>query len=92
MLNARVTVLIGVVAKLIMFPLLVFISCLIFGVKGLTLQMAVLCASVATGLSGYIFARQLRGDAELYAATASLQIVFSMITTPLVLWLITRFV
>ena len=92
MLNARVTVLIGLVAKLILFPLLVFISCLIFDVKGLSLQIAVLSASVATGMSGYIFARQLNGDAGLYAATASMQVVFSMISTPIILWLISGFV
>lgn len=87
-LNTRIAILIGIVAKLLLFPLLVFSSCLIFNVTGIALQMAMLSASVATGLSGYVFARQFGGDANLYATTASLQMVISMVSTPLILWLI----
>ena len=92
MLNARATVLIGIVAKLFVFPLLVFIGCMLFGVSGLTLQIAMLSASVATAMNGYVLARQMGGDAELYAATASIQTVVSMTSIPLILWLISGYV
>jgi len=92
MLKARTTALIGIVAKLVIFPLLVFGGCMIFEVSGLPLQIAVMSASVATASSGYILARQMGGDAELYSATASLQVVISMITIPLIMWLLAGFV
>ena len=88
MFNARSTALVGVVAKLLVFPLLVFLGCMMFDVVGLPLQIAVLSASVATASNGYILARQMGGDAELYSATASLQVVISMISIPLIMWLI----
>jgi hypothetical protein len=91
-LNARMTMMISIVAKLIVFPLLVFASCMLFDVGGLTLQMAMLSASVSTAMNGYILARQMGGDADLYAATASLQVVISMVSIPLVLWLVSGFV
>ena len=88
MLNARAAVLAGIMAKLFFFPLLVFISCILFGADGLSLQIAVLSASVATATNGYVLARQMGGDADLYATTASLQVVISMFSTPFILWLV----
>jgi malonate transporter len=88
MLNARSTVLIGIVLKLLVFPILVFVGCFICGVHGLPLHIAVLCASVPTATNGYVLARQMGGDAELYATTASLQVVVSMLSTPFILWLV----
>ena len=88
MFNARATVMIGIVAKLFVFPALVFTGCILFGVSGLALQIAMLSASVATAMNGYVLARQMGGDAELYAATASLQVIVSMLSIPLILWLI----
>ncbi len=92
MLYAHATVMIGIVAKLFVFPALVFLGCMLFGVNGLALQIAMLSASVATAMNGYVLARQMGGDAELYAATASLQVVISMLSIPLILWLITNIV
>ena len=86
--KARNLVFIGVVARLLLFPLLVFTTCMIFGVSGATLQIVMLCASVATAMNGYVLARQMGGDADLYAATASFQVVISMLTLPLILWLV----
>jgi hypothetical protein len=53
--------------------------------------MAMLSASVSTAMNGYILARQMGGDADLYAATASLQVVISMVSIPLALWLVSGF-
>ena len=92
MLKARTTAFISIVAKLFIFPLLVFGGCMIFEVNGLPLQISVMSASVATASNGYILARQMGGDADLYAATASLQVVISMFTIPLIMWLLAGFV
>ena len=86
--RARNLVFIGVVSRLLLFPILVFSTCMIFGVGGSTLHIVMLCASVATAMNGYVLARQMGGDADLYAATASLQVVVSMVTLPLILWLV----
>lgn len=82
-----ITVFVGVVAKLFVFPLFVFVSCMIFQVQGLTLQIAMLSASVATAMNGYVLARQMGGDADMYAVTASLQTLISIVSIPLILWL-----
>lgn len=86
--DARINVLIGIMAKLVFFPCVVFAACLIFGVGGLALQIAMLCAGVSTAMNGYVLAREMGGDADLYASTASLQVVLSMFTIPLILWLV----
>lgn len=91
MFRPRMTVLIGFTAKLLLFPLLVLISSMIFQVSGLALQISMLSASVATAMNGYVLARQMGGDADLYATTASLQVVGSMFSIPIILWLISDF-
>lgn len=88
MVRPKITVLVGFTAKLILFPLLVFISCMMFQVSGLALQISIISASVATAMNGYVLARQMGGDADLYATTASLQVVGSMFSIPIMLWLI----
>lgn len=88
MFRPGITVLVGFTAKLFLFPLLVFISCMMFQVSGLALQISILSASVATAMNGYVLARQMGGDADLYATTASLQVVGSMFSIPIILWLI----
>ena len=88
MTDASVNVFIGIFAKLLLFPLIVYLSCLIFGVEGLALQIVMLCASVSTAMNGYVLAREMGGDADLYASTASLQVVISMFSIPLILWLV----
>ena len=88
MYDARVNVLIGIIAKLIFFPCVVYASCLLFGVEGLALQIVMLCAGVSTAMNGYVLAREMGGDADLYASTASLQVVLSMFTIPVILWLV----
>ena len=89
MRNAKINVSIGIAAKLFFFPLIVFICCLAFNVQGLALQIVMLCASVSTAMNGYVLAREMGGDADLYASTASLQVVISMFSIPLILWLVT---
>ncbi len=92
LVRLRMTVLVGFTAKLLLFPLLVLISCMMFQVSGLALQISMLSASVATAMNGYVLARQMGGDADLYATTASLQVVGSMFSIPIILWLISGFV
>ena len=87
MRNGSVSMFIGVIGKLVVFPIIVFLCCWLFSITGLPLQIAMLSASVSTAMNGFVLARQMGGDAELYAAIVSLQVVCSVVTIPIMLWL-----
>jgi malonate transporter and related proteins len=71
--------------KLIVMPLVVAGYALAFGLTGVALSTALICASVPTAMSGYVLARQMGGDAPLVAAIATVQTVAAAVTMPLVL-------
>lgn len=81
----RPAVAISAVLKLVLFPLLLIGIAVAIGVTGNELRYLALCASVPTALNGYVLARQLGGDAELYAATATVQTALAFFTMPAVL-------
>lgn len=53
-----------------------------FGLDGEVLVLMAICGSVPTALNGYLLARQMGGDAPLYAAIATLQTAASFLTIP----------
>lgn len=73
---------IPVAIKLVMFPLLAIGIALAFGISGQDLVYLTLCAAVPTAMNGYLLARQLGGDAPLYAAVTTLQTAVSFFTMP----------
>ena len=80
-------VLLGVFFKLIATPALMAAYGLFFGVTSLELKVLLICAAVSTSMNGYVFARKMGGDAELYASTSTVQVLLSFFTIPLVIWL-----
>jgi malonate transporter and related proteins len=50
----------------------------------------ILCAAVPTAMNGYVVARQLGGDAPLYAAVVTIQTLLSFFTIPIWLWIATH--
>ncbi|MCP4318867.1 MAG: AEC family transporter [Hyphomicrobiales bacterium] len=79
--------LLPVVLKLFLFPaLLVAISWLV-GARGETLLILATVGSVPTAMNGYLLARQLGGDAPLYATIATLQTAAAFFTIPLVIYI-----
>ncbi|MCY0094666.1 AEC family transporter [Hoeflea ulvae] len=72
--------------KLVVFPMIMIGLALAFGLSGEPLMIVALCASVPTAMNGYLLARQMGGDAPLYAAVATVQTVLSFITIPAVMW------
>lgn len=74
-----------VIAKLLVYPAVIAIIAWWLGVSGLEIQYLVLCAAVPTAANGYLLARLLGGDAELYAEVKTLQTALSFLTMPLVL-------
>lgn len=73
--------------KLLLFPLLTLMFALVFGVGGLTLDVALLLASVPTSASAYVLAREMGGDHRLMAHIITGQTVLAAITMPLLLLL-----
>lgn len=86
-LRPSVLVWTGVIARLVVTPLLVLLLALATGLSGEAFEAAMICAAVPTAMNGYVLARTMGGDAELYAATATVQTVLSFFTIPLVIWL-----
>ncbi|MCJ8518939.1 putative permease [Pseudorhizobium tarimense] len=78
-------VLLSSALKLAFFPMLMVACALLAGVTGPAIALLALSASVPTAMNGYILAKKMGGDAELYAATATVQTVISFLTVPLVL-------
>lgn len=76
-----------VTVKLLVYPVLLVGLGALFGVTGDGLTWLALCGAVPTAMNGYLLARQMGGDAPLYAAVTTMQTVLSFFTIPLVLTL-----
>lgn len=74
-----------VVLKLLVYPVVLVGLAILMGLGGQQLLYLALCAAVPTAMNGYLLARQLGGDAELYAAITTLQTVVSFFSIPAVL-------
>lgn len=79
--------LVGLVGKLLITPIIMAGWAISLGIRGLPLSVLIICAAVPTAVNGYLFAKKMGGDAELYAATSSNQTALSFFTIPLFLWL-----
>ncbi|MCZ4279372.1 AEC family transporter [Kiloniella laminariae] len=79
--------LVGLVGKLLLTPVVMAFWAVWFGVSGLSLSVLLVCASVPTAMNGYLLAKKMGGDADLYAATSTVQTVVSFFSIPLILWL-----
>ncbi|WP_299347777.1 AEC family transporter [uncultured Maritalea sp.] len=77
---------VGVLGRLLMIPTLMGVLCWIFGVSGMTAQVLLIFAAVPAAANGYVLAKKMGGDAELYASTLTVQTVFSFMTVPIVIW------
>lgn len=73
--------------KLLLMPLMMTGAAWLAGIQGEALLTVALGASVPTAMNGYLLAKQMGGDAPLYAAIATLQTAVSFVTIPLVLTL-----
>ena len=80
------------IVKLIFTPILALILALIFNVTGPQFVIMIAAAAVPTAVNGYVLARTMGGDAELYAAASTAQVLVSFITLPIIIWLAMNFV
>ncbi|MDH4413654.1 MAG: AEC family transporter [Rhizobium sp.] len=86
-LKPQASVLLTVFLKLIVFPVVAVALALAFGLSGEIVVMIALGAAVPTAMNGYVLAKQMGGDADLYAAAATVQTVAAFFTIPVVLYL-----
>lgn len=83
-------VMLSVALKLVLFPIVSVSVALLAGLTGQTVVMIALGAAVPTAMNGYVLARQMGGDAELYAAAATVQTVAAFFTIPVVLYFVAQ--
>jgi predicted permease len=76
-----------VALKLLFTPLMVVLFGVMIGIDGVTLMALCICGAVPTAMNGYLLAKQMGGDAPLYAAVTTLQTAASFFTIPLMLFL-----
>jgi len=74
--------------KLIIYPVLFLMLAKWFGLSEIVTGVLLLFAVLPTAPSGYILARQLKGDAGLMANIITLQTMAAMITMPLMMTLL----
>ena len=74
---------VSVVLKLILLPVIAITLAKWLGLSGSNLVIVACCASVPTASSGYLLARQMGGDAQLFAEILTLQTIVAAATIPL---------
>jgi predicted permease len=83
----RFTVGYGTAVRLLGMPLLMFTGAWLFGIEGMPRTVAVIAGAVPTAASSYVLARQMGGDATLMANLITVQVIVSVFTLPLMIWL-----
>ncbi|WP_419912523.1 AEC family transporter [Hoeflea sp.] len=72
--------------KLLLYPAVLTTIGWWAGAEGETLIILAICGSVPTAMNGYLLARQMGGDATLYATVATLQTAAAFFSIPLVIY------
>ncbi len=84
---AQIGVLASVGLRLVGMPTLALFWGLVMGVSGVALVVLVMTAAVPTAVNGYMLARAMGGDTEYYAAAVTAQVMASVVTLPVFIWL-----
>lgn len=88
--EAKLALVISTVAKLIIFPLSVFLVASFAGLEGLPLYILVIFSSMPTASSSYILAKQLGGDTKLMSSIITLQTLVSIFTIAVIIQIIVK--
>jgi malonate transporter and related proteins len=83
--RSGVTVVATSAVKLVAAPGAIYGACLLLGLTGDPLTVAVICTAAPLATSAYILARQLGGDAALAANLVTASTLFSLATLPIVI-------
>jgi malonate transporter and related proteins len=78
--------------RLFIFPLIAFISCRIFGIGDpMLLLVIIIITATPTASNSYILSRQLGGDSTFMAGMVATTTVFSLISIPLLIMIVSHF-
>ncbi len=77
--------------KLIIVPICFTLVAYLLGIRGIELIAIAISGSVPSAMNGFLVARDLGGDASLYAAIVTLQVMVAFFTIPLVVITATYF-
>ncbi|MCB1386685.1 MAG: AEC family transporter [Nitratireductor sp.] len=77
--------------KLLGVPLLLVALGYAFGLEGRDLVVMAAIGAVPTAMQGFVLAREMGGDATLFASISTAQAIASVVTIPLVIYLATVF-
>jgi malonate transporter len=86
--RAGIPVALAAATKLLLLPFLTGAALWLFGVSGLSYQVALLYAALPCSASAYVLARQMGGDAALMAGIITAQTLAAVFSMPLVLTLL----
>ena len=86
--ETKLAVSVSLFAKLVLLPVIMYATCLLFGLDNDKTILLVLFASMPTASSAYALARELGGDLKLISSIVSLQTVVSIFSISFILWLL----
>jgi predicted permease len=83
-------VIVTAVLKLAVMPAIAIALAFYLGLSGPALVVVAIASSVPSAPGAYILARQMGGDAPMYAQILTVQMLFALATIPLVLAIASR--
>lgn len=86
LLKPNAAAFIGMGLKLFFYPALLVGLAMMLGVEGQALLYLALCGAVPTAMNGYLLAKQMGGDAPLFAVTTTWQIIICFFSIPAILY------
>ena len=86
--NNMIPCLVACFSKMIVFPVVVYLCAAYFGLPHVVMMTAMIFAMSPAGAASYPLAKQMGGDAPLMATLISLQTLMSVISIPLIIYLL----
>lgn len=83
--SSKISLVWASIFKLLAMPLIVMLTCGLFGVESTQTKVAVLFGSLPAASTAYVLSRQLGGDAPLMAAIITITTIISVFTMPIFL-------
>ncbi len=82
----------GVLMKLVLVPLGYLVFLLLFGAEGSELKTMIVLMAAPTAMMSYIMAKNMKGDETMATHLVVVTTFFSMVTLPLWVWALDKFV
>lgn len=86
--RSKIAVIVSSFSKLILLPIIMYATCVVFALDHNTTILLILFASMPTASSAYALARELGGDLKLISSIVSLQTIFSIFSISFILWIL----